>query len=59
VGRLDWRSKLTRIEREHDNLRAALGWAVQNQEVETGARLAITLWWFWLERGYLSEDASG
>jgi predicted ATPase len=52
---LDWRSKLTRIEREHDNLRAALGWAVQNQEVETGARLAITLWWFWLERGYLSE----
>jgi predicted ATPase len=52
---LDWRSKLTRIEREHDNLRAALGWALQNQELETGARLAITLWWFWLERGYLSE----
>ena len=42
-------------EREHGNLRAALNWAVQNLEVETGARLAIALWWFWLERGYLSD----
>ena len=23
--------------------------------METGARLAIALWWFWLERGYLSD----
>jgi predicted ATPase len=52
---VDWWSKFTRIEREHDNLRAALGWAVQNLEVETGARLAIALWWFWIERGYLSD----
>jgi predicted ATPase len=36
-------------------MRAALGWAVQNREVETGARLAIALWWFWIERGYLSD----
>ncbi len=48
-------SKFTRIEREHDNLRAGMDWAVQNREVETGARLAIALWWFWLERGYLSD----
>jgi predicted ATPase len=41
---LDWWSKFTRMEREHDNLRAALNWAVQNLEVETGARLAIALW---------------
>jgi predicted ATPase/DNA-binding XRE family transcriptional regulator len=52
---LDWLSKFTRIEIEHDNLRAALVWAVQNREVETGARLAIALWWFWVERGYLSD----
>jgi tetratricopeptide (TPR) repeat protein len=52
---VDWWSKFTRIEREHDNLRAALGWAVENREVETGARLAIALWWYWLERGYLSD----
>jgi predicted ATPase/DNA-binding XRE family transcriptional regulator len=52
---LDWLSKFARIEREHDNLRAAMSWAVQNREVETGARLAIALWWFWIERGYLSD----
>jgi tetratricopeptide (TPR) repeat protein len=51
----EWWSKFTRIEREHDNLRAALGWAVQDGEVETGARLALALWWFWIERGYLSD----
>jgi len=54
---LDWLSKFTRIEIEHDNLRAALVWAVQNREVETGARLAIALWWFWVERGYLSDGS--
>jgi predicted ATPase len=52
---VDWWSKFTRLEGEHDNLRAALSWAVQNQEVETGARLAFALWWYWLERGYLSD----
>jgi predicted ATPase len=52
---VEWQSKFTRIEKEHDNLRAALGWAEQNREVETGARLALALWWFWIERGYLSD----
>ena len=51
----EWWSKFTRLEREHDNLRAALGWAVQNRELETAARLAIAMWWFWIERGYLSD----
>jgi predicted ATPase/DNA-binding XRE family transcriptional regulator len=51
----EWWSKFTRLEREHDNLRAALGWALQNRELETAARLAIALWWFWIERGYLSD----
>jgi predicted ATPase/ribosome-binding protein aMBF1 (putative translation factor) len=50
-----WGSQFTRIAKEHDNLKAALGWAVQNRQVETGARLAIALWWFWIERGYLSD----
>src|SRR5215213_10227498 len=44
-----------RLEREYVNLRAALSWAVQNLEAETGARLAIALWWFWIERSYLSD----
>ena len=51
----EWWSKFTRLEREHDNLRAALGWAVQNRELETAAQLAIAMWWFWIERGYLSD----
>src|SRR5215211_6017797 len=51
----EWRSKFTRLEREHHNLRAALGWAVENRELETAARLAIALWWIWIERGYLSD----
>ena len=51
----EWWSKFTRLESEHDNLRAALGWAVQNRELETAAQLAIAMWWFWIERGYLSD----
>ena len=52
---VDWWSRSKRMEKEHDNLRAALGWAVQNLEVEAGARIAIALWWTWIERGYLSD----
>ena len=52
---VEWCSRFARMEREHDNLRAALGWAVENLEVETAARLAIALWWNWIEGGYLSD----
>jgi predicted ATPase/DNA-binding XRE family transcriptional regulator len=48
-------AKFARLDREHDNLRAALGWSLENLEAEMGARLALALWWFWLERGYLSD----
>jgi len=47
--------KFARLDREHDNLRAALGWTLDNSEAEMGARLALAVWWFWLERGYLSD----
>jgi predicted ATPase/transcriptional regulator with XRE-family HTH domain len=52
-----WRgaSKIARLEREQDNLRAALGWALQNLEAEMGAQLALAVWWFWIESGCLSD----
>jgi tetratricopeptide (TPR) repeat protein len=48
-------SWLERLEVEHDNLRAALGWAQRSGEVETGLRLGEALWSFWAIRGYYSE----
>jgi predicted ATPase/serine/threonine protein kinase len=39
---------LTRLEREHDNLRAAFDDAFAADDVVTAARLAVALQWFWL-----------
>jgi hypothetical protein len=43
------------LEREHDNLRAALRWAMESGETEYGLRLGWVMWRFWWVRGYLSE----
>ena len=41
-------------EAEHDNLRAALSWTLEQREAEP-ARLAGALWRFWITRGYYEE----
>jgi predicted ATPase len=48
----DWGAML---EREHDNLRAALQWALDCDAGETGLRLCGALWRFWSARGHLGE----
>jgi predicted ATPase/transcriptional regulator with XRE-family HTH domain len=46
---------LTRLDTEHDNLRAALRWARDADDGATVLRLAAALWPFWGQRGHLSE----
>ena len=50
---LDW--WLTSLQVEHDNLRAALRWAIDNGAANVGLRLAAALWRFWHLGGHLSE----
>jgi non-specific serine/threonine protein kinase len=45
---------LGRLEREHDNLRAARRWAVES-EPEAELRMVGALWRFWSMHGHLSE----
>ena len=44
-----------RVEAEHDNLRAAIAWAREEDEPRLALRLAAALGLFWQVRGYLAE----
>jgi predicted ATPase len=46
---------MRRLEREHENMRAALAFAERHGATETIARIAAALWRFWNARGHLSE----
>ncbi len=40
----------TRLEEDHDNLRATLRWAIRVRDEDTASRLALALWRFWSAR---------
>jgi predicted ATPase/class 3 adenylate cyclase/two-component SAPR family response regulator len=47
---------LPRLDREHNNMRAALEWCESaDGDGEAGLRLATALWWFWIMRNHFSE----
>jgi predicted ATPase/DNA-binding CsgD family transcriptional regulator len=46
---------LERLEKEHDNLRAAMRWLMEMGELESAARLAWALWLFWWYHGHHAE----
>jgi predicted ATPase len=51
----DQASWLQRLEGEHANLQAALGWASQNGDRDLALGMAAGLWRFWQLRGHLTE----
>lgn len=53
LQRLLW---LNKLELEHDNIRSALGWALE-RDPEAALHMVSTLHTFWLSRSYLTEGA--
>ena len=50
-----WGSGWSSLQLEHENLRAALRWAIDGDEGEIGLRIVAALWRFWHLAGHLSE----
>ncbi|HEV3294955.1 MAG TPA: hypothetical protein VG123_38745, partial [Streptosporangiaceae bacterium] len=53
-GQLAWPG---RLETEHDNLRAALSWLVDQGHLDQATQLFLMTWRFWWLRGHLAEFA--
>jgi tetratricopeptide (TPR) repeat protein len=49
---------IARLEREHDNLREAIAFSLDEPSGSEAVRLVAALWWFWHTRGYLTEGRS-
>jgi predicted ATPase/DNA-binding SARP family transcriptional activator len=52
LGGTEW---LDRIERDHDNVRAALRWSIDAGQAELGMRMAGALWRFWHQHSHFLE----
>jgi predicted ATPase len=48
-------SWLDLLEREHNNMRAALTWLMAQGRNDAALQLVAGLWWFWMIRGHISE----
>ena len=46
---------MAQLNEEHDNLRAALAWSLDNGQVETALSLGAAAYLFWFRRGYFLE----
>jgi predicted ATPase/class 3 adenylate cyclase len=55
ADRAQW---LDRFQRDHDNIRAAIDWAVEVCDPDLAMRLGAATWRFWQMRGYLPEGRS-
>jgi predicted ATPase/class 3 adenylate cyclase len=49
------RTALDHLESEHDNIRAALSWAIDSGRDELALRIFSATWRFWQTRGFLAE----
>jgi predicted ATPase/transcriptional regulator with XRE-family HTH domain len=47
-----------RLEADHDNLRAALRWAIDNEERDSAYQFVSALHWFWWARNYWVEGVN-
>jgi predicted ATPase/DNA-binding CsgD family transcriptional regulator len=46
---------LDRLDREKDNIRAALDWSIRQADIDIASQIAAAIWLYWRRRGYLSE----
>jgi non-specific serine/threonine protein kinase len=46
---------LDTVQREHDNMRAAIRWALETQDADVALRLCLALRMLWYMRGFLAE----
>jgi len=45
----------SRLDTEHDNLRAALGWAIEQRDALTAQRIGSSIYRFWITEGHCTE----
>lgn len=51
----DWERWLERLDREHDNLRAALNWSLTQDRLTMAYQIGAGMWRFWATRGHFFE----